>query len=128
VPRHFPGDRTRPSRNKPPGEESRASVVDVEIDPETGLFIGLEDKVFRHEYEAAALRGAPCPKCGRIPTHVRPIPTSDRKVWYADPRPNCWTPGCNARNGDELDTEYYDFRVTPEEEFVIRPPDDPRPI
>lgn len=118
----------RPSRNV---EGQRVLPGDIPIDPETGLYVGLEGKEFPGgEKEIGGLRGAPCLKCGRGPTHVRPICTGTigELVWTADPRPNCWTPGCNARTEDGLDRDYYDFRVTPEEEFGIRPADDPRPI
>jgi hypothetical protein len=103
---------------------------DIEIDPETGMFIGLEGMVFKREFDLAALRGAACPRCGRAPTHVRPVstPTPEGRVWLADPRPNCWTPGCNARTNDgDVDRTYYDFRVKPTEEFGVRPPTEHRP-
>jgi hypothetical protein len=106
----------RPCRNV---EYRRVLAGDIPIDPETGLYIGLEGKVFSGEKEIGGLRGAPCPRCGRGPTHVRAVcsGTMPKLVWTADPRPNCWTPGCNSRLGDEIDREYYDYRVRPDEEF-----------
>lgn len=102
---------------------------DIEIDPETGMFVGLDGLVFEREMDLAALRGAACPRCGRAPTHVRPVAAGSygARTWLADPRPNCWTPGCNARSTGEVDRTYYDFRVSPKEQFGVRPPSDPRP-
>lgn len=102
---------------------------DVEIDPETGMFVGLEGRVFKAEMDMAALRGAPCPRCGRDPTHVRPMSVEgpNGRTWQADPRPNCWTPGCNARATGDVDRTYYDFRVKPTEQFGVRPPTEHRP-
>jgi hypothetical protein len=102
---------------------------DIAIDPETEMFVGLEGLVFSREMDLAALRGVACPRCGRAPTHVRPIAAGGpgARHWLADPRPNCWTPGCNARAAGELDRTYYDFRVKPSEEFGVRPPGEGRP-
>ena len=102
---------------------------DIEIDPETGMFLGLDGRVFNNEMDMAALRGVACPRCGRAPTHVRPVAAErdGKRVWLPDPRPNCWTPGCNARMGGEVDREYYDFRVKPTEQFGVRPPSEHRP-
>ncbi len=102
---------------------------DIEIDPATGMFVGLDDMVFTKEMDLAALRGVACPRCGRAPTHVRPVAGGSygARTWTADPRPNCWTPGCNARATGEIDREYYDFRVKPGEEFGVRPATEGRP-